>query len=631
MLNESFLHNLRLKFQPFKKKVLKQSQRGLGVYENNSIVYIYYTSPSLYSKYNVATSPDGFNFELKKMNLSIDGGDGLTAQISTLSEFNISSIPNKSHEFNLLFKADRNNVSKIFTSHSYDLFHFRKCKIINSITEPASIVQGYVHQGKTYMYFGSHDINIAVSENHINWIPDEEPVLTPRSQRFDKNDIEIESTFVIDKGILVLYHNKYHNGTNTDYAVGAALFDKNNPKQLLWRSNHAIWTSTKEWRGKQVRPVGVLLFQGKFISYWDVEGIGIFAVVYSFYKLHIPTITNHVSLNLERSETNPMLSPQDHKHWESFNVFNPATVYEAGKVHILYRAQGYNYVSTFGYATSKDGVTIDERSEKPIFTTKHHLGIAHHTEPNFDPFSSGGGFGGCEDPRITKIDDKFYMIYVANDGYLPRLALTSISVEDFLAQKWLWKKPVMISPPGVVDKSGCILPEKINGKYVIFHRIFPNILIDYVESLDFKGYDWLKGKHKIEVRKEKWDSLKIGTGAPPLKTKDGWLMIYYAVDEKDSSRYKIGAMLLDLNDPTKVLHRTDAPILEPTTRYENEGFKPGIAYPCGAVIIKNTLFVYYGGADSVVCVATANLNHFLSELKYSEMAKLDPAIIKQVL
>jgi predicted GH43/DUF377 family glycosyl hydrolase len=210
------------------------------------------------------------------------------------------------------------------------------------------------------------------------------------------------------------------------------------------------------------------------------------------------------------------------------------------------------------------------------------------------------------------------MTYVAYDGHShPRVALSSIHIDNFLKQKWDWKKPVLISPPYIVDKNACILPEKINGKYVIFHRVFPNILIDFVDDLDFDGKTrWLTGQYKIPTRalSSDWDSLKVGCGPPPLKTKDGWLLIYQAVGANDESRYKIGAMLLDLNDPTKVLARTKQPILEPVATYENEGCKSGVVYPCGAVIINDRLFIYYGGADMVICVASTKLNHFLEEL-----------------
>ena len=228
--------------------------------------------------------------------------------------------------------------------------------------------------------------------------------------------------------------------------------------------------------------------------------------------------------------------------------------------------------------------------------------------------------------------DKVYMTYVAfNYNMHPRLALTSILLEDFLNKRWHWSKPVLISPPGVIDKSGCLLPEKINNKYVFFHRVFPNILVDFVDDLNFDGKTcFLKGKYQIKVRKNKWDSRKIGTGAPPLKTKDGWLLIYYGVDNLDASKYHIGAMLLDLKNPTRVLYRTDKPILGPTEDYENCGFKPGIAYPCGAVILNNQLLVYYGGADSVVCVASANLSDFLADLKAKRAVKLEVVKVKEV-
>jgi beta-1,2-mannobiose phosphorylase / 1,2-beta-oligomannan phosphorylase len=226
--------------------------------------------------------------------------------------------------------------------------------------------------------------------------------------------------------------------------------------------------------------------------------------------------------------------------------------------------------------------------------------------------------GGCEDPRLTRIGDTVYITYVAYNGRTqPRIALSSIAYEDFLNKHWDWKKPVLISAPDIVDKNACLLPEKINGKYVIFHRVFPNILIDFVDDLDFDGKTrWLTGQYEIPVRSlsSDWDSRKVGCGPPPLKTKDGWLLIYQAVGACGEYRYKIGAMLLDLKDPTRVLARSHSPILEPDAWYENEGLKTGVVYPCGAAIINGRLFVYYGGADMVTCVASAKLNGFLSEL-----------------
>ena len=339
-------------------------------------------------------------------------------------------------------------------------------------------------------------------------------------------------------------------------------------------------------------------------------------------SVNLPQISN-IKLTLERFAGNPILSPDFSHRWETKGVFNPAAIYENGKVHLLYRAIGDSDVSVLGYASSIDGLHIDQRLDKPAYIPRESFeGVnpasPYIPEPHGIYVSGGGGTGGCEDPRLTRIGNRVYMTYVGYDGHShPRVALSSININDFLAHRWNWKKPVLISPPYIVDKNACILPERINGKYVIFHRVFPNILIDFVDDLDFDGKSrFLIGQYKIPTRalSSDWDSLKVGCGPPPLKTKDGRLLIYQAVGSSDESRYKIGAMLLDLKDPTKVLARTRNPILEPVAVYENEGFKAGVVYPCGAVIINERLFVYYGGADTVVCVATAKLNNFLEEL-----------------
>ena len=326
---------------------------------------------------------------------------------------------------------------------------------------------------------------------------------------------------------------------------------------------------------------------------------------------------------LLKHRENPIISPKKEHEWESWQTFNPAALLADGKVHLLYRAIGSDGISRLGYASSKDGAHIDERLDKPVFTHTNKPVIGDEeitcTLANF----SGGSWSGCEDPRLTLMEDKVHMIFVAFDGYnIPRLAVTNISLKNFLGKKWKWANSKIISLPGIIDKSGVLFPEKINGKYAIMHRIFPNILIDYVDSLDFNDDKQLPGKYSIKIRKNMWDSRKIGAGAPPIKTKYGWLLIYYGVDDRNASQYKIGAMLLDLNQPHKVLYRTNEPILEPDQWYENVGHKSGVAYPCGAVLMGNTIHVYYGGADSVVCVANAELEPFLQALIHQQKPKL---------
>ncbi|MFH1380973.1 MAG: hypothetical protein ABIH57_02240, partial [Candidatus Omnitrophota bacterium] len=286
------------------------------------------------------------------------------------------------------------------------------------------------------------------------------------------------------------------------------------------------------------------------------------------------------------------------------------------KVHLLYRAVGRGGISCFGHASSKDGFHFDENSSEPAYIPRKDFeGV--HTKPKqiTDLYKSGCGWGGCEDPKLTAMDGRIYLTYVAYNGYSnPRIALSSIDRADFHNKKWDWEEPILISRPGVTNKSGCLLPEKIKGKYVIFHRVFPHILIDCRDDLKFDDGKWLEAKYKITTRPGMWDSRKLSVGATPIKTDAGWLVIYHAIDDRDDGRYKMGAMILALEDPSKVLFRTSNPILEPEEHYENDG-KPGVVYPCGAVVLKDELFVYYGGGDRVVCCATAKLDQFIKGVK----------------
>jgi len=291
-----------------------------------------------------------------------------------------------------------------------------------------------------------------------------------------------------------------------------------------------------------------------------------------------------------------------------------------GKVHFIYRAIGSDYISRFGYASSKNGEEIDKRLEKPAYQHRTNYGL-YRSSWSGERFvssniSSGGSFGGAEDPRLTRVDneDKIYMTYTAWDRGL-RMALTSIKVEDFLKNRWNWSLPRLISPPGEVHKNWLIFPEKIRGKYAILHSISPKISIIYLDSMNFNGY--IKSYYDGGNAKSKdlWEERIRGAGPPPIKTKEGWLLFYHAIDKKDPGKYKVGAMILDTNNPTKILYRSKRPVLEPDQDYENSGFKPGVVYATGAVVKGDNLYLYYGAADNYVCVARANLKEFLDSLK----------------
>ncbi len=335
---------------------------------------------------------------------------------------------------------------------------------------------------------------------------------------------------------------------------------------------------------------------------------------------HIHVDGTSTSLYLRRLKNNPILGPIAEHPWESRAVFNPAVVFEAGKVHFVYRAVGESGISVFGYANSLDGVNVHERLKQPIYApVERPCGGM-----DLKNYASGPGFAGCEDPRITKIGDRLYMTYTILTGYeAPRVALTSIKVEDFLNKNWNWRYPVIISPPGEMHKNWVIFPEKIKGKYAILHSISPNILVDYFDSLEFDGAYYIQSYWDCGNRDGCWDNKVRGVGSPPIKTSEGWLIFYHAMDNDDPGRYKVGSMLLDLNDPTKILYRSAQPVLEPDANYENEGFKAGVVYVCGATVLdEEKLIIYYGGADTVVCGATSNFKEFLAQLK-TQVINLD--------
>jgi predicted GH43/DUF377 family glycosyl hydrolase len=260
---------------------------------------------------------------------------------------------------------------------------------------------------------------------------------------------------------------------------------------------------------------------------------------------------------------------------------------------MVYRAQGEDDVSRLGYAVSSDGYHVDYRSDSPIFSPAQDVEAL-----------------GCEDPRITRVGDKYYMCYTAYGRYqrwhdtnskmrLAQVAITSIPVGHFLNRKWNWRARVY--PFAQVDsKNSVLFPKKFKGKYVLYHRISPHIWMACSPSLE----DWSKSNHAIVMSpRERWEARKIGAGPPPIETKHGWLFVYHGVSESFS--YRLGIALVDPNDPKKIV-RSKKPILEPREDYEN-----GIVFTCGAVVLDDTVFVYYGADDRVIGVATADISELL--------------------
>jgi predicted GH43/DUF377 family glycosyl hydrolase len=334
---------------------------------------------------------------------------------------------------------------------------------------------------------------------------------------------------------------------------------------------------------------------------------------------------------------NPIMEPSEHLSWESHAVFNPAAILYKGRVHLFYRALGSDGVSRFGYASSKDGINFDDRLPYPVFVPENRVTASSHypfTSParlvyNTSAYESGGGWGGCEDPRAVQIDGRLYLTFNMFNGWNSmRVAFTSIDLEDMIQKKWKWDSFTYLSRLGDRQKNWVLFPEKINGKFAVFHNLDmgdpTRVHIAFLDDLNVyqsPTQDEAPDPHTLPDHIVAWHNRTRSAAAPPIKTRDGWLLFYHAMDKDDPDRYKVGALLLDLKDPTKVLYRSAYPVLEPDEWYEND-WKPGIVYANGAVVKDGILLLYYGGGDKRIAVAYANLSDFLHKLKSKEHAVL---------
>jgi len=407
------------------------------------------------------------------------------------------------------------------------------------------------------------------------------------------------------KGWLVFYSHIQRYGTgDTTFGVEAVLLDLKNPRRIIGRTKGSIMAPEafyeKVGMGPNIIfPSGALLKRGNVELYYGASDTQCaIARIPLFNLLNALSPEKHPLLS--RSPKNPILVPRKDVQWEARGTLNPAAIDIDGSVHILYRAVDSDNVSTIGYARSHDGMTIDERSDKPVYVPR----------ADFDR-------RGCEDPRISRIGDRIYMAYTGFDGSRPRVAITSIKERDFLDKKWDWDPPAVLSPDSVDDKDACILPGMVqpqnapHGKeYLIIHRVSDNICGDYVPTLDFEKQKIDKCIDIMAPRRGMWDGWKVGISAPPVKTEHGWLLIYHGVSTTPT--YRIGAALLDRDDPTIVIARAALPILEPLMPYERDGGPVhNVVFPCGMVERDGTLYIYYGGADYCTNVATAKLSDIL--------------------
>lgn len=438
-------------------------------------------------------------------------------------------------------------------------------------------------------------------------------------KRTQYDQIEVGATPIkTSRGWLLVYAHiqNYFPGVLGDriFGIEVVLLDLENPLKVLGRTRGPILVPRESYEllghvPNVIFPSGAILENDTlFIYYGAADTTTCLAHVNVTDLLGTIEKETENRWSFHRSLENPIITPDKNHSWESQATFNPAAI-RIGKgkqkvTHILYRALSENNTSTIGYASSFDGLSIDERIQNPVYVPRE----------GFELKKIVNGNSGCEDPRLTKIGNIIYMCYTAFDGVGPaRVALTSITEKNFLAKNWNWKKPVLITPAGFDDKDTCILSEKINGKYFILHRVGDEICGDYIKSLSFKKETIKKCIRIIGPRINTWDSLKVGISAPPLKTKYGWLLLYHGIS-KTQHTYRVGAVLLDLKDPAIVIARTADPIFEPEEIYEKKGVINNVVFPCGMVLQDGLLYIYYGGADTVTGVATIELDIILQAL-----------------
>lgn len=600
-------------------------------------------------KLSLSESDNGFKFSDLEGDVQIKKSEKTNENVDKCSSFRVSKLGD---EFLMTYEklVGKAKTLKIYGAVSPDLKSWQSLKLLKGLDVAGAVVPDYFYDQDRVMYIErGNSIGIAYSDDLKKWNQHSSNILEPRADCFDNYRLIPANAFVRNREIILFY---YHVDAKNRFSLGFAVINYDNPEKVLYRNEEPVWEQDKK---VAFNPIAIVEIDGKFAVYWEKKNADVFMII-------LPPIHHYnegdyyntfplrpkFRISLEKAKENPLLSPRTYHAWEALATFNP-TVFELdGKFHILYRAMGYDAISSVGYAVSTDGITIDKRYDKPIYVPREPFEGVNGVE--FDAHStprymSGGGWGGCEDARATVINERLYILYAAFDGYNePNVAISSISLDDFRNENWQkWDKPKLITNslistknPAATEwtradrpnaqytgeKDAAVLPEKINGKYVIFHRIWPNIVIDYVDSLDFDGKTFLRGEHLIKIRPNMWDSAKVSLAATPIKTKEGWLMIYNAVDKRDPSKYKLGAMMLALDEPTKVLFRCTHQILEPVEHYENGGLKSGIVFSGGAIIKDGTLFVYYGGSDQHTCVATYNATEFIEKLKEDSALKI---------
>jgi beta-1,2-mannobiose phosphorylase / 1,2-beta-oligomannan phosphorylase len=321
--------------------------------------------------------------------------------------------------------------------------------------------------------------------------------------------------------------------------------------------------------------------------------------------------------------------------FENEGVLNPAVICEGDNIHLFYRAVSNGNYSSIGYCRLDGPLSMAERYDHPLIISE------------FDYESHG-----IEDPRIVRIDDLYYLTYTAYNGVNAQGALAvshdlkhfekkgiivpKISYAQFLAlvespgsiyEKYYLNQTFYhnpLAPPELSklwDKDVLFFPRRIQGKLAFLHRIRPGIQIVKIDNLaeltDEFWVHYIKNLHDYIVMDTvyPYGNCYIGGGSPPVETARGWLLIYHRAEVTPlKTIYSASAVLLDLDDPFKVLARLPYALIEPELDYELVGEVNNVIFPTGSVLIGDTLYIYYGAADLCIAVASISLSELLNEL-----------------
>lgn len=321
--------------------------------------------------------------------------------------------------------------------------------------------------------------------------------------------------------------------------------------------------------------------------------------------------------------------------FENEGVLNPAVIRKDDRIHLFYRAVSKGNYSSIGYCRLKDPLTIDHRFDSPVLF------------PQFDYECHG-----VEDPRITKIDGLFYLTYTAYDGVnaLGALALSKdllhFDKQGIIVPQIMYKEFSRLAESKAAinekylrynkhdgikvnhgkkvflwDKNVIFFPERIKGKLHFLHRIRPDIQIVSVKELEeltpefWQNYFLHLDESIVLSPKYKHEVSYIGGGCPPIKTEQGWLLIYHGVhDTIKGYVYSACAALLDLQDPQKEIARLPYALFKPEHEWELKGEVNNVCFPTGTVLTGDTLYIYYGAADEQIACASVSLAALLDEL-----------------